>query len=577
MPKRGKKRVIKIIDRIIIFLIFLILVTMFFRRGETISDLSCDNCNSTLECKDLCFRTCIKKGYDSITTSSYVNESFDILCDCRCDHFLHSMVSRKKCEKPLMRFGNSCCSDLDNSTICDKYEVIDLSRIKIKEGLERLKCPESCDDKDICTRDVCSIETSFECKYIRITHCCGNNICEETETCTSCFTDCGGCFTDLKTYINESFGEQEWEEKNDSIVKDLKYHSYKNGEIIIVEILSEDNFLRSYDQFLNFNFLFPKKNETSGKIWKLNILEDKEHNIIFGKVKDKVGYWTEDNENLLFHHFNIHCAPNIYIRLQPKWTYHNLATLDSYEEYKRMNKFETDADEILPKALMLIKNCSREKKDSEIINLTEKINNVLNKNYVYTEKNDSYDNNIISYQPFNNNEIIILKLQEKIKQYDLLAFEKNRFNNSIAWINKSTKIFEDSMKNYYKLADMKFITYHKYESHELNRTIFYNNVSIEDNNIVETLYGGVYIYKITYKKLDQNSDFIGYLVKEEIKQYVTHKLSLLCQGIVVELNAENIDVTGLTKENIIPNLKNKIEENKKKLLTKANNILDACS
>jgi hypothetical protein len=50
-------------------------------------------------------------------------------------------------------------------------------------------CPESCDDGNPCTKNVCSSETNFECVTEDILPCCGNNIIEEGETCSSCPQD----------------------------------------------------------------------------------------------------------------------------------------------------------------------------------------------------------------------------------------------------------------------------------------------------------------------------------------------------------------------------------------------------
>jgi len=580
MPKRGKNRIVKTIDFSIMLVIFIVLVTMFFRRGETISDLQCSDCNSTIQCRDMCFGTCLKKGYDSITAGGYANQSNEVLCDCRCDHFLHSLISRKKCEKPLIQFGNSCCSDLDNSTVCDKYEVIDLSRMELEGALKRLRCPEACDDGNICTKDECSAETAFECRHIETTPCCGNNICEETENCLSCFRDCGSCMTvdGIKNFINENFEEQEWKKIDDNTDKDLVYHSYKNNEIIVVEILNEKKFLKTYNQFLNFNFMVPETNETSSRIWKLNILEEKQHNLIFGKVKDYVGYYKKDEKDILFHHFNIHCAPDTYIRIQPGWSYNNYVTLDSYDDYKNINKFKTDSEEILPKISMLLQLCPLRKKDPDMINLTEKINTALNKDYTYIKKDDDYNDTITNYYPLKNNKIMILKLDEGIKD-DLFGFEKNRFNHSLKWINDSISLFEDSITNYYQLSDRLFITYKKYHSHKLNKYVFENEVNkLENHGAVETLHGDVYIYEITYKKLDKNGAFMGYSVENELKSYVEHKISALCKpGIIIELTADDTDATGLNEENIIPNLRNMMEENREKLLVKINKILEVCS
>ncbi|MFA6048541.1 MAG: hypothetical protein WC792_01165 [Candidatus Micrarchaeia archaeon] len=84
--------------------------------------------------------------------------------------------------------------------------------------LERT-CPSTCEDNNPCTSDYCSEMTSFECRHDSLNGaqpgclgvagtclqytcssgncisqgvqpCCGNNICEQTESYTTCLTDC---------------------------------------------------------------------------------------------------------------------------------------------------------------------------------------------------------------------------------------------------------------------------------------------------------------------------------------------------------------------------------------------------
>jgi hypothetical protein len=68
------------------------------------------------------------------------------------------------------------------------------------------KCPDSCDDKDSCTQDLCSNETGFDCRHDNIVPCCGNGRCENAsttgsvgniistqETSRNCPQDCPDC------------------------------------------------------------------------------------------------------------------------------------------------------------------------------------------------------------------------------------------------------------------------------------------------------------------------------------------------------------------------------------------------
>lgn len=89
-------------------------------------------------------------------------------------------------------------------------------------------CPDSCDDFNICTQDVCGSETDHECQYIPVKgpvigcssevskcqqkgcnqgecgfvyvdNCCGNNVCERTEDLETCSED---CMADLTRHFN---------------------------------------------------------------------------------------------------------------------------------------------------------------------------------------------------------------------------------------------------------------------------------------------------------------------------------------------------------------------------------------
>ncbi|RLJ08805.1 MAG: hypothetical protein DRP13_01955 [Candidatus Aenigmatarchaeota archaeon] len=44
------------------------------------------------------------------------------------------------------------------------------------------KCPESCDDKNPCTKDVCSEKTRYLCQHYIIKPCCANQTCNQTKT-----------------------------------------------------------------------------------------------------------------------------------------------------------------------------------------------------------------------------------------------------------------------------------------------------------------------------------------------------------------------------------------------------------
>lgn len=60
-------------------------------------------------------------------------------------------------------------------------------------------CPESCDDGNPGTMDVCDASTDFFCKHVPIPNACGNYVCDADENPCTCPVDCGPC-SDGGTY-----------------------------------------------------------------------------------------------------------------------------------------------------------------------------------------------------------------------------------------------------------------------------------------------------------------------------------------------------------------------------------------
>src|SRR3989338_7559755 len=87
------------------------------------------------------------------------------------------------CNKPYILVGTSCCLDTNNNDICDSDEK---------------KCPDSCNDNNLCTKDYCGSETNYICKNDIITPCCGNNLCENGESTSSCSVDCKDATTNVE-------------------------------------------------------------------------------------------------------------------------------------------------------------------------------------------------------------------------------------------------------------------------------------------------------------------------------------------------------------------------------------------
>ncbi|MBW2993892.1 hypothetical protein KY315_00555 [Candidatus Woesearchaeota archaeon] len=61
-------------------------------------------------------------------------------------------------------------------------------------------CPESCDDGNPGTLDVCDESTNFRCEHRPIPNTCGNFICDAAENPCTCPEDCGPCEGDAGTH-----------------------------------------------------------------------------------------------------------------------------------------------------------------------------------------------------------------------------------------------------------------------------------------------------------------------------------------------------------------------------------------
>lgn len=92
-----------------------------------------------------------------------------------------TVTEELSCPENYILSGDICCLDKNANSICDSKEA---------EGSEALSCPESCDDSDSCTFDVCDESTSFECVNRAIRPCCGNDVCEKGESSSTCEEDC---------------------------------------------------------------------------------------------------------------------------------------------------------------------------------------------------------------------------------------------------------------------------------------------------------------------------------------------------------------------------------------------------
>jgi len=62
-------------------------------------------------------------------------------------------------------------------------------------------CPETCDDNNMGTQDVCDASTKFFCEHRPVPGACGNFICDGAEDKCTCPGDCGPCTGDAGAYL----------------------------------------------------------------------------------------------------------------------------------------------------------------------------------------------------------------------------------------------------------------------------------------------------------------------------------------------------------------------------------------
>ena len=104
------------------------------------------------------------------------------------------------------------------------------------------QCPESCDDGNKCTQDVCNEQTDFECRTVPISPCCGNGVCEQDETPAACASDCTGESPEFKQLITNSANVNSYSyryeyfvaEDNSEILKDA-YLLKNAGNYTLIE------------------------------------------------------------------------------------------------------------------------------------------------------------------------------------------------------------------------------------------------------------------------------------------------------------------------------------------------------
>ncbi|MDO8642777.1 MAG: hypothetical protein Q7R76_04300 [Candidatus Woesearchaeota archaeon] len=97
------------------------------------------------------------------------------------------------CTLPQKIINNECCLDVDNTGVCDKYELqAACGDVVCSPNENECTCPldcGSCTAKDLgvckagaCENNVCVAKLNSQC--------CGDTLCKDGETCNTCFQDC---------------------------------------------------------------------------------------------------------------------------------------------------------------------------------------------------------------------------------------------------------------------------------------------------------------------------------------------------------------------------------------------------
>ena len=91
-----------------------------------------------------------------------------------------AVTEELSCPENYILAGDVCCLDMNANGWCDNREA----------GDGPGQCPESCDDSDECTFDLCDKGTGYMCVNRPVRPCCGNGVCERGESYSTCSEDC---------------------------------------------------------------------------------------------------------------------------------------------------------------------------------------------------------------------------------------------------------------------------------------------------------------------------------------------------------------------------------------------------
>ena len=89
-----------------------------------------------------------------------------------------------------------------------QYQIRGVTFTWVKPDVE-YGCPESCDDNNPGTEDVCNAGTRFFCEHRPIPGKCGNFVCDGTENKCTCPQDCGLCSGDAGQFVSYQCSENQ--------------------------------------------------------------------------------------------------------------------------------------------------------------------------------------------------------------------------------------------------------------------------------------------------------------------------------------------------------------------------------
>jgi len=114
--------------------------------------------------------------------------------DCSPDGYAFISEKSRCLDEQRMRFTAKECISCEyevttEDVACPQGMYCDEHRGGAQCIASCIQFPELCDDGDSCTRDECDV-SSGNCRHVPTSPCCGNDVCESSETSSSCPQDC---------------------------------------------------------------------------------------------------------------------------------------------------------------------------------------------------------------------------------------------------------------------------------------------------------------------------------------------------------------------------------------------------